>query len=216
MHKKCFFMQRFYVKNVVILRGATFMKRLLSVVMVAMLTVGLVACGKSTPTAVPSTPTPVPTQAGSDAPPDAPAADLGKIEDGAKLVYWTMWNEAEPQGTVIQEAVDAFTAETGVPVEINFNGRDIRKTLEPALAGGEVIDLFDEDIERVLNVWGDYLLPLDAYVDAAYDNTSGKPYRSVVNNTLITLANDLGAAKGFANGGKIHNIPFQPSTFVTM
>ena len=64
----------------------------------------------------------------------------------AKLVYWTMWNEAEPQGTVIAEAVAAFTKETGIEVEVNFNGREIRKTLQPALDAGETIDVFDEDI----------------------------------------------------------------------
>lgn len=147
----------------------------------------------------------------------APETDgLEAIEDGAELVYWTMWNEAEPQGRVVQEAVDAFTDATGVEVDINFNGRDIRKTLEPALAGNETIDLFDEDIERVLNAWGDYLLPLDDYVNTAYADTGGKTYRESINNTLITLAEDLGGAKNFADGGKIHNIPYQPSTFVVM
>ncbi|WP_041610940.1 ABC transporter substrate-binding protein [Treponema brennaborense] len=127
----------------------------------------------------------------------------------AKLVYWTMWNEAEPQGQVIAEAVKAFTAETGVKVEVNFNGREIRKTLQPALDAGETIDLFDEDIERVLNAWGNYLLPLDSYITRSYPTTNGKPYNTVINQTLISLAKDLG-------GGSVKNIPYQPSAFVTM
>lgn len=127
----------------------------------------------------------------------------------AKLVYWSMWNEAEPQGTVISEAVDAFTKETGIPVEIVFNGRDIRKTLQPALDAGETIDIFDEDIERVLNLWGKYLLPLDDYVDKVYPTTNGQPYRNVVNKTLISLAENLGK-------GSIKNIPYQPSAFIVM
>lgn len=57
----------------------------------------------------------------------------GSSESKTKLVYWTMWNEAEPQGMVVAEAVEAFTAETGIEVEVNFNGREIRKTLQPAL-----------------------------------------------------------------------------------
>ncbi|MDL2300360.1 extracellular solute-binding protein [Clostridiaceae bacterium OttesenSCG-928-D20] len=133
----------------------------------------------------------------------------GDKKSDAKLVYWTMWNEAEPQGKVIGEAVKAFTEKTGVEVEINYNGRDIRKTLGPALSGGEVIDIFDEDIERVLNVWGEYLLDLTEYAGKTYDDTDGKPYKSLVNQTLINLAEELG-------GGKIKNIPYQPSTFVTM
>ncbi len=127
----------------------------------------------------------------------------------AKLVYWTMWNEAEPQGLVIGEAVDAFMKSTGIDVEVVFNGRDIRKTLQPALDAGETIDLFDEDIERVLNTWGNYLLPLDSYMMKVYPTTNGKPYRDVVNKTLVDLMYALG-------GGSIKNMPYQPSAFVTM
>ncbi|MDR1046402.1 MAG: extracellular solute-binding protein [Treponema sp.] len=128
---------------------------------------------------------------------------------GVTLVYWSMWNEAEPQGQVIARAAEAFTKDTGIKVDINFNGRDIRKTLQPALDAGEVIDLFDEDIERVANAWGNYLLPLDAYVSRSYPTTGGQPFGSVVNKTLLDLARQLG-------GGTVKNIPYQPSTFVTM
>jgi raffinose/stachyose/melibiose transport system substrate-binding protein len=125
------------------------------------------------------------------------------------LVYWTMWNESEPQGQVIARAVDAFTKETGVKVEVNFNGREIRKTLQPALDAGETVDLFDEDIERVANTWGNYLLPLDTYIGASYPTTEGKPYGEVINKTLLDVARQLG-------GGTVKNIPYQPSAFVTM
>lgn len=127
----------------------------------------------------------------------------------ARLVYWSMWNEAEPQGQVIARAAEAFTEETGIEVEINFNGRDIRKTLQPALDSGEVIDLFDEDIERVANTWGNYLLPLDSYVAKSYSTTGGQPFSAVVNKTLLDLARQLG-------GGSVKNIPYQPSAFITM
>ena len=133
----------------------------------------------------------------------------GKKAEKAKLVYWTMWNEAEPQGMVIAEAVAAFTKETGIQVEVNFNGREIRKTLQPALDAGETIDLFDEDIERVLNAWGKYILPLDEYAAKAYSTTGGKAYNTVVNKTLYNLAKELG-------GGSVKNIPYQPSAFVTL
>lgn len=192
--------------------------RILAMFLVVLITLSAFsACGSKSPASTePSKETSTETSEEKNETETNPSGAIGEIEEDAKLVYWTMWNETEPQGIVIQEAVDAFTEATGVEVDINFNGRDIRKTLEPALAGGEEIDLFDEDIERVLNAWGDYLLPLDELVDASYENTGGKPYRSVINNTLITLAEDLGAAKGFSDGGKIHNIPYQPSTFVVM
>ena len=143
----------------------------------------------------------------------AAEADLATPEEGASLVYWSMWNETEPQGQVIAQAIEAFVAETGIPVEVNWNGRNIRQTLEPALAGGEVIDIFDEDVRRMLNNWGQYTLGLDAYVNAAYD---GVVYRDTVNHSLISLAEQLGEAKGFEDGNKLHNIPYQPSAFVVM
>jgi raffinose/stachyose/melibiose transport system substrate-binding protein len=126
-----------------------------------------------------------------------------------KLVYWSMWNEAEPQGRVIAQAAQAFTRETGVPVEINFNGRDIRMTLQPALDAGETIDIFDEDIERVANTWGNYLLPLDTYITQFYSTTGGRFYYQVVNSTLLDLARELG-------GGSVKNIPYQPMAYVVM
>ncbi|MDR1128126.1 MAG: extracellular solute-binding protein [Treponema sp.] len=132
-----------------------------------------------------------------------------KSGGSTKLVYWSMWNETEPQGQVIARAAEAFTKETGIAVDINFNGREIRKTLQPALDANETIDLFDEDIERVINAWGNYLLPLDEYVSKSYSTTGGKPFGDVVNKTLLDLARNLG-------GGQVKNIPYQPSAFVTM
>jgi raffinose/stachyose/melibiose transport system substrate-binding protein len=120
-----------------------------------------------------------------------------------------MWNEAEPQGQVIARAAEAFTKDTGIKVDINFNGRDIRKTLQPALDAGETIDLFDEDIERVALTWGNYLLPLNEYVAKSYSTTGGRPYGEVINKTLLDLARQLG-------GGQVKNVPYQPMAFVTM
>ena len=78
------------------------------------------------------------------------------------------WAETEPQGMAIAAAIEAFTDETGVEVEVNFAGsRDTRKTLQPALDAGETIDVFDEDIERVNNTWGSYLLDIQAMYDAS-------------------------------------------------
>ena len=128
---------------------------------------------------------------------------------GAHLVYWSMWNEAEPQGQAISRAAEAFTEETGIQLEINFNGRDIRMTLQPALDAGETIDIFDEDIDRVNTVWGNYLLNLDQYVTKTYSTTGGQPFNAVVNNTLMNLVKQIG-------GGSVKTIPYQPFVFTTM
>ena len=39
---------------------------------------------------------------------------------GDGLVYWTMWEATEPQGQAIQMAIDKFTADTGVKVDVQF------------------------------------------------------------------------------------------------
>ena len=49
-------------------------------------------------------------------------ADSGK-DGGKELVYWSMWSEEEPQAKVIQEAVDKYTEDTGVKVDVQFKGR---------------------------------------------------------------------------------------------
>lgn len=130
-------------------------------------------------------------------------------ESPKKVVYWSMWNEAEPQGLVIAEAVEAFTDETGIEVEIVFNGREIRKTLQPALDAGETIDLFEEDIERVGNTWGNYLLNLEDFANQVYPSTNGQPFKTQINQTLVDVVTEIG-------GGAMHEVPYQPSMFVVM
>lgn len=129
--------------------------------------------------------------------------------DSQKVVYWSMWNEAEPQGLIISQAVEAFTEETGIEVEVVFNGREIRKTLQPALDAGETIDMFDEDIERVGNTWKEYLLNVEEYANKVYPTTNNKPYKTQINQTLVNLVTEIG-------GGALHEIPYQPSMFVVM
>ncbi|MCK9192220.1 MAG: extracellular solute-binding protein [Sphaerochaetaceae bacterium] len=94
-------------------------------------------------------------------------------------------------------------------VEVVYNGREIRKTLQPALDASEKIDMFDEDIERVGNTWGNYLLNLEPYMSKTYPTTDGKAYESVLNQTLIKLVREIG-------NGEIHEIPYQPSMFIVM
>ena len=60
-----------------------------------------------------------------------------------------MCNETEPQGQAVKAAIEDYMSKhPDIKVEINFNGREIRKTLEPALDYGEVIDFWDEDYRK--------------------------------------------------------------------
>lgn len=178
------------------------MKKVLSLVLAStLLAATLAGCGSKTAD-TPTTAAPAAkTETEAPAAPAGDAAASGGIEDGAKLVYWPMWAETEPQGQAIAEAIEAFTDSTGVEVEVNWAGsRDTRKTLEPALAAGEVIDVFDEDVERVNGTWAKYLMDIQAMYDAS-------PLKGNQNGTLIDLATKLG-------GGTLKSVPYQPSTFI--
>lgn len=120
--------------------------------------------------------------------------------EGKTIVYWSMWEAAEPQGQVIQKAVDAYMAETGNKVDLQFKGRTgIREGLQPALDAGTVIDLFDEDIDRVNGTWGAYLMDLEELAKAA-------DYEATANVGLMAAVRNSG-------GGVLKSIPYQPFLF---
>jgi len=128
-------------------------------------------------------------------------AVVGTVSAESKtIVYWSMWEAAEPQGQVIQKAVDAYMAETGNKVDVQFKGRTgIREGLQPALDAGTVIDLFDEDIDRVNGTWGAYLMDLEELAKAS-------DYEATANAGLMAAARTSG-------GGTLKSIPYQPFIF---
>lgn len=153
-------------------------KKLLSVLLCTAMVASLVACG------------------GKDG---GNGGDSSKGSDGKKLVYWAMWSEAEPQAIVIKEAVEKYTKDTGVAVDLQFKGRNgQREGLLPALDANQTIDLFDEDVNRVNGSWGKYLMDLEELAKD-YEAEHG-------NETLFQIART-------AAGGTLKSIPYQPSIF---
>ena len=172
-------------------------KKMLSAFLcVAMIAATLMGCGSSGDT-------PAPAEDGGAT--EAPAEDAGGETEAAEpsgdaLVYWSMWDAAEPQAQAIKQSIDAFTAETGIAVDVQFKGRTgIREGLQPALDAGTNIDLFDEDIDRVKTPWGSYLLDLEELA-AAND------YEATANAGLIAACREVG-------GGTLKSIPYQPNVF---
>lgn len=162
---------------------------------VSMVATMLVGCGAKADTAADTATTEATaTEAGTEAATETAAAS------GDGLVYWSMWEATEPQGQAIQEAVDAYTADTGIAVDLEFKGRTgIREGLQPALDAGTNIDLFDEDIDRVNSTWGTYLMDLEELAKAS-------DYEATANAGLMAACREVG-------GGTLKSIPYQPNVF---
>lgn len=118
--------------------------------------------------------------------------------DKKELTYWSMWNSTENQAKVIQEAADAYEEATGVHVNIEWKGRDVKTMIGAALDAGENIDLFDDDFQRVVEQDGKYLVDL-AEMAAAAD------YEKHIMPVLLDQAKEWG-------DGKLLVMPYQPYT----
>lgn len=122
------------------------------------------------------------------------------------MVYWAMWSEDEPQAKVIKEAIEKYTEDTGVEVDVQFKGRSgQREGLQPALDANQTIDLFDEDVNRVNGSWGSYLLDLEELA-ADYEAEHG-------NATLFAIARNAYGQTHEDEEATLHCIPYQPSIF---
>ncbi len=171
------------------------MKKIISLLLAAVMILGLAACGAKEEA-------PATTAANTEAPAaeatDAPATEgTAAPSTGKEIVYWSMWTEGEPQGTVIKEAAEAYEAATGVHVNIEWKGRDITTVLKAALDAGEKIDVFDDDFQRVSIQFADNALDLEEMAKAAgYED--------------YAVAALPAAVRGWA--GKLVCIPYQPYT----
>lgn len=65
------------------------------------------------------------------------------------FTYWSMWTQNEPQAKVIQAAADGFTKQTGIKVNIQWQGRQVLTKLTPTLRTGSPADLVDESVNAL-------------------------------------------------------------------
>lgn len=140
---------------------------------------------------------------GKDSDSSSDSSSSSSSKDG--LVYWSMWSSEEPQAKVIEAAVERYTKDTGVKVDLQFKGRNgQREGLQPALDAKQTIDVFDEDVNRVNGSWGKYLMNLE---DLAKDYESKYGVESLfqIARNAYGQANDTDPA--------LYSIPYQPSIF---
>ena len=159
----------------------------------------LSGCGAPAATEAPA-PVELPTEAPTEVPPTAvPTAEP------VTLVYWSMWNEDEPMGQVMKQAIDAFKADhPNVTIEVTWQGRGVRKLFTAAIDSGTVIDLIDNDTGRLAHSWGDkYILGLDSYLTQLAIGTDGK----TVAETIYPLLLNQYKTK---DSSSIASVPFNP------
>ena len=157
------------------------MKKAIALGLSAVMAAGLVACGGNTSSSTPA----------------SGSASAAAPSTGKEITYWSMWTEAEPQGTVIKEAAEAFEKETGVHVNIEWKGRDITTVVKAALDSGEKIDVFDDDFQRMSTQFAANCLSLE-------DMAAAADYEEFAVAALPT------AVRGWA--GELKVIPYQPYT----
>jgi ABC-type glycerol-3-phosphate transport system substrate-binding protein len=107
--------------------------RILSVI--ALLTIVLAACA---PAATPTLP------------PVASATQAPAATQPVQLVFWSMWNQTEPQAIVLQGLMDAFSAaHPNITFSVVWNGRENQTKLRTALSAGTKVDFMDQDTDQV-------------------------------------------------------------------
>lgn len=179
------------MKNVMKKAGAMFLSAALAAVLLA-------GCGGGTSqTTKPAEGGKTP---GTEKQSDAPQTEAGqsggeKKFAGIKLVYWSNWEAAEPQGVVITAAVKDFEAKTGAQVDLQFKGRKgIREGLIPALDAGQQIDMFNG--ARNKSNFGDRIMCLE-------DLVKQNDYEKDTNPVLMKMC------RSYYKDNQLFEIPYQ-------
>ena len=148
------------------------MKKILSVLLAAVMVLGLLAGCADKPVETNNPPA-------SNPPASQPADDssepAGKQYDGVELTMWSMWSSGEPQANVIEAAKAAFEEQTGAKITIEFKGRDVNKVLAASLEAQDNIDIIEDDYKRIGTVYNKFTYDLTEMAKAAnYDSFSYK------------------------------------------
>ncbi len=75
------------------------------------------------------------------------AACSGEEQSGAadtQFTYWSMWQDGEPSAVILRQAIDQFTKDTGIKVNVEWKGRKVVDQIAPTLNTNNVpADLID-------------------------------------------------------------------------
>ena len=121
-------------------------------------------------------------------------------DTGITLTYWSMWNSTENQAKVIQAAADEYYAETGIKVNIEWKGRDMKTLIGVAMDAGENIDIFEDDYMRMIQNNQKYLL-----------NLSEQPFYAEYSSHVMPIILQTALSEGWGSGS-LWCFPYQPYT----
>lgn len=82
----------------------------------------------------------------------APAEPGETPEKPESISYWSMWKEGETQQKVLADAVKEWEEETGITVNVEWQGRGVVQKLTPALNTNKVPDLVDAAYNKIAPV----------------------------------------------------------------
>lgn len=107
------------------------------------------------------------------------------------LTYWSMWKEGEAQQKVVAEAIADFEDETGITVDVQWQGRDNIKKVVPTLNTNKVPDLVDGSFAKLAPIIAEtgQGLPLE---DAYEEKIDGKTVSDLIPSAYLD-AGDLTA-----------------------
>lgn len=124
-------------------------KKALALILILGVTSGtFVGCSGSNDSPEPST---TPTEQKTDTPKEetkeepAKEAEATSTSVSGEVVYWSMWNETEPQANILKNAIKNFeSANPDAKVSVQWQGRGVKDLVLPAIQSGQKIDIFDQ------------------------------------------------------------------------
>ncbi|MFK4728358.1 ABC transporter substrate-binding protein [Agromyces mediolanus] len=79
----------------------------------------------------------------------SPSSDGASGSDATELTYWSMLTVDEPEVPILTAVFEEFEAETGITVNVQWQGRDVLQKVMAGMTTGNVPDLTDQDNNRL-------------------------------------------------------------------
>lgn len=127
-----------------------------------------------------------------------------KGSDSKNFTYWSMWTADEPVAKILKVALAEFEKDTGIKVDVQWQGRDVLTKVKAALNTKNVPDLVDQGFPALKATLGldNQALDLRPVYDMSIPGESGKKVRDQVPQSYDEL--------NFADG-KLITVPYYVS-----